>query len=375
MNFDLTEDQVLLAQSLEGYLADRYTPSVQAPGTHWRNFAALGWLGAALPEAVGGSGGGPVETMVVMEAFGRHTVVEPYLAAVLLGAGVLRRGGPAPDIGNGPRPDAALLAGVADGSVQLAVGYAEAQAGFDLHNVLTEAARVEGGWRLDGRKTMVLNARDAHFIIVSARCAGSGIGLFLMPGDAPGLQKRGYATQDGLAAADLVLNGVVVPASALVVQPTRGGAVLEAVVDEASAALCAMALGGMTACLEATVGYLRLRRQFGRPLASFQALQHRMVDMHVALEESRSLVMAATIALQAGQGVRQAVSAAKIHVGEAARLLGEEAVQMHGGIGMTDDYPISPLYKRLLTCATLFGDVDHHVGRYAAELATTGEQP
>ncbi len=373
MNFDLTDEQALLARSLEGYLTDRYTPAVQTPGTHWSDFAALGWLGAALPETAGGSGGGPVETMVVMEALGRHAAIEPYLATVVLGAGLLR-------LADDPASTTALLAGVADGSCQLAVGYAEPQARFDLHDVATKAARVADGWRLDGRKVMVLNAPGAEVLIVSARCTGArrdrdGIGLFLVPRDAPGLHLRSYITQDGLAAADVVLTDVLLPASAQLTGPFRGGAALEAVVDAASAALCAMAVGCMVACLEATTGYLRLRRQFGRPLASFQALQHRLVDMQVALEESRSLVLAATIALEAGHGVRKAVSAAKIHVGEAARLIGEEAVQMHGGIGMTDDYPIGRLYKRLLTCATLFGDVDHHVGRYALELSAVGEQP
>ncbi len=372
MNFDLTDEQALLARSLEDYLADRYKPAVQTPGTHWPGFAALGWLGAALPETAGGSGGGPVETMVVMEALGRHAAVEPYLATVVLGASLLR-------LADDPASTAALLAGVAGGTCQLAVGYAEPQARFDLHDVATRAARVADGWRLDGRKVMVLNAPRAEVLIVSARCAGEqrdqdGIGLFLVPRDAPGLRLRSYITHDGLAAADVVLTELPLPASAQIIKPSRGGAALEGVVDAASAALCAMTVGCMVACLDATTGYLRLRRQFGRPLASFQALQHRVVDMQVALEESRSLVLAATIALEAGHGVRKAVSAAKIHVGEAARLIGEEAVQMHGGIGMTDDYAVGRLYKRLLTCATLFGDVDHHLGRYALEPTLLGEQ-
>lgn len=369
MNFALNDEQVSLERSLEGYLSDRYTRSSAVSGSHWAAFAALGWLGAALPEDVGGSSGGPVETMVVMQAFGRHAVVEPYLATAVLGAEILR-------LADDPELGVPWLSGIADGSRQLAVGYAEPQARFEVHDIATTAVRHADEWRLDGRKLMVLNAPDADAIIVSARTSGgrqdrAGIGLFLIPCDAPGLELRSYVTQDGFAAADLTLSDVRLPLTARLI--SAAGEALEAVIDAASVALCAMAVGCMAACVEATGAYLKLRRQFGRPLASFQALQHRMVDMQIALEESRSLMFAATIALASGHEVRKAVSAAKITVGEAARKIGEEAVQMHGGIGITDEYAIGRFYKRLLTCATLFGDVEYHVGRYASELALMGD--
>jgi alkylation response protein AidB-like acyl-CoA dehydrogenase len=362
MNFDLTEDQRLLQDSVARFLADhcdvetrlRNGGLVSAP--LWRQFAELGWLGVALPEAVGGIGGGAVETMVMMEAFGRSLVVEPYLASVLLGGGLLRRCA-ADD----------LLGRLIEGNLQLAFGFAEPRSRFDLAHVET-VARVDGnGWRLDGAKALVLNADGADLIIVTARL-GAMLGLFLVPRDQAGLTVRPCRTHDGMAAAEVRLDAVRVGRDALLSADAL--ALVEEVVDEASAAIAAEALGAMAVLVEASVEYLKLRRQFGRPLASFQVLQHRLVEMQIELEETRSLVIAATLALEEAPAQRRrAVSAAKIKIGQAGRLIGEEAIQLHGGIGMTEDVKVGHYYKRLLSRATLFGDVDHHVGRYAEALA------
>lgn len=368
MNFDLTEEQALLADSLARYLGqshDQRAAWQDGPSPRrWRDFAELGWLGASLPEALGGSGGGAVETMVIMEAFGRALVVEPYVATVLLGAGTILRAG---DAGRAER----LIQRVTGGGLQLAVAAVEPQARFDLNDVATTAERRGGGWVLSGAKAPALNAPDADLILVSARTGGArrdcdGISLFLVPRDAAGLRLRGFRTQDGLVAGDLRLDEVALDGDALLGPAGQGLDALESVENDAALAVCAMAVGAAEAAVAATAEYLRVRQQFGRPLASFQALQHRVVDMHVLVEELRSLVLAATATAESDDGAarRRAVSAAKIQLGTTARLVGQEAVQMHGGIGMTEEYAIGRYCKRLLACATLFGDADHHLGRY-----------
>lgn len=373
MNFTLSEEQRELGTSVERYLAERYDHEAGwrdgASAGAWSQLAALGITAACLPEPYGGLGGGAVETMLLMQAFGRFLVMEPYLATVVLGAGVIRAAGDAARA-------AAILPALADGNVQLCLAYAEPQGRFDAKDVRTAAHRVPGGWRLDGVKAFALNAPQADTLIVSARVAGerrdrAGICLFLMPRGTPGLGVRAFRTQDGLEAGDLVLDGVTVPEDALLGRLGEAIEILEPVLDEACVAVCAMAVGAMEESLAITADYLRLRQQFGRRLAEFQALQHRLVDMHMALEETRSLVLAAAAALaeEEAPARRRAVAAAKIQAAQAALLIGQDAVQMHGGIGITAEHRIGRYYKRLLTCATLFGDAAHHTGRY--ELVTS----
>jgi alkylation response protein AidB-like acyl-CoA dehydrogenase len=318
----------------------------------------MGLLGLTLPEDQGGFGGGPVETLLVMEQFGRGLVLEPYLATVVLGLGLLRR----------VPGQAALCAEAASGALTLAFAHQERQARHDLHDVAT-AARPEGdGWRLSGAKGVVLHGDSADRLLVSARIAGArrdrdGIGLFLLDPAAPGVTRRGYATQDGLRGAEVVLESA--PAALLAENALP---LIELVVDEAIAALCAEALGAMETLRDLTVDYLKTRQQFGRPIGEFQALQHRAAEMLVATEQARSMAMYAAMMVQGADPAARgtALSAAKALVGKLADQLGKDAIQMHGGIAMTEEYKAGHYFKRLTVIGLLFGDVDHHLRRVVA---------
>jgi alkylation response protein AidB-like acyl-CoA dehydrogenase len=376
MDFDLSDEQRMLEDGLRRFIAERYGPnarrrSVESVGGFsrelWQDFADMGWLGVGVPEAQGGLGGGPVDLMVVMERLGYGLVVEPYLATVVLAGGLLARTG----------DPAQLLVRLAAGEAQLGVAFAEPQARFDLHDVVTRADPVTAGWRLNGSKTLVLNAPNADWLIVVARTSGGqrdaeGLSLFLVPATAPGLEVRPVRTQDDFPAGEVRLSDVVVPAQALLGPKDCALAAIEAAVDAAIMADAAYALGCMEFLLATTADYLKTRKQFGKPLASFQVLQHRLVQMHVALEEARSLVIGGTLALAEAQDDEErlkAVAATKIQVNHAARLIGQESIQMHGGIGMTEALIVGVYYKRLLAVGTLFGDSDHHLGRLADRIA------
>jgi alkylation response protein AidB-like acyl-CoA dehydrogenase len=376
MDFDLNDEQRMLDDGLRRFVAQRYDQkarlqSVQAVGGFsralWKTFAEMGWLGVGLPEEQGGLGGGPVNLMILMERLGHGLVVEPYLASVVLGGGLLARAG----------DPAGLLPRLAAGEIQLAAAVAEPQARFDLHDVVARAQLAGGGWKLNGVKTLVLNAPNADWLIVVARTSGEqrdrdGLSLFLVPAGTAGLEIRTVRTQDDFPAGEVTLSDVRLEASALI--GPRNGALpmIETAVDAAIMADGAYALGCMEFLVATTADYLKVRRQFGKPLATFQVLQHRLVQMHVALEEARSLVMGGTLALEEAESDDdrlRAVSAAKVRVNDAARLIGQEAIQMHGGIGMTEALIVGAYYKRLLSVSTLFGDTDHHLGRLADRLA------
>ena len=368
MDFDLTDEQRLLADSVNRLVADRYGDFEKRKAyradrhgysaANWAAMAEMGLLGLPLSEEQGGFGGGPVEALLVMEAFGRGLVVEPYLATVVLGLGLLRRVGGQDE----------LLAQVAGGELTLALAHQERQARHDLHDVAT-TARAEGeAYILDGAKGVVLHGDGAGRILVSARTAGArrdreGIGLFLLDPAAPGVTRRGYATQDGLRAAEIVLEG----ARATLLAPDALP-LIEQVADEAIAALCAEAVGAMETLRDLTVDYLKTRQQFGQPIGSFQALQHRAADMLVATEQARSMAMyAAMMVRQPDTAARgTALSAAKALIGRLADQLGKEAVQLHGGIAMTEEYKAGHYFKRLAMIGVLFGDVDHHLRRVVA---------
>lgn len=368
MDFDLTEEQRLLAGSVARFVADRYGDAEArkawraAPRgyaeANWAAMAELGLLGLTLPEAQGGFGGGPVETMLVMEQFGRGLVLEPFLATCVLGLGLLRR----------LPGQEALCAEVAAGALTLAFAHQERQARHDLHDIATAARRAGEGWVLAGAKGVVLHGDSAARLLVSARIAGArrdraGIGLFLVDPAAPGVTRRGYATQDGLRAAEIVLEQA--PARLLAEEALP---LIELVAEEAIAALCAEAVGAMEALRELTVEYLRTRRQFGRPIGEFQALQHRAADMLVASEQARSMAIYAAMMLGEPDPAARAValSAAKALVGRLADQLGKEAIQLHGGIGMTEAYKAGHYFKRLAMIGVLFGDTDHHLRRVVA---------
>jgi alkylation response protein AidB-like acyl-CoA dehydrogenase len=380
VDLSYTDDQRLLRESVERVLADRYdvqrrTGYVSEPRGFseelWRIFAELGLLGVPFAERCGGLGGGPVEVMIVMESLGRAMAVEPFLPSVVLAGGVLSRGA-------SPAQQDRLIPRIIDGSLTLALALTEPASGYELSRVATRARRAGDDWILEGAKSVVLGGGSASQMIVPARVSGAeadpaGIGLFLIEGTAAGLERRRYATQDGHNAADLRLTGVRCPRDAVIGDPESGYATLQAVVEEGMAALCAEAIGAMDRLLALTLDFLKTRQQFGQPLGQFQALQHRAVDMFVTLEQARSMALYATLMLSAPEAAERhrAATAAKAHVGAAARRLGQEAVQLHGAIGMTVDYACGVLFKRLTMIDTSLGHARHH----ARELAQLGGLP
>jgi pimeloyl-CoA dehydrogenase small subunit len=371
MDFDLNDDQRLLRDSADRLLDDRYGDFARRQawrreprGWHaanWQAMADVGLLGLPFAEADGGFGGGPVEVMLVMEAFGRALALEPYLATVILGGGAVRLAGDAAQ-------RAAVLPGVIAGATTLAFAHQERQARYDLFDVATTATAGPDGFVLDGGKSVVLHGESADLLVVSARTAGGrrerdGITLFLLDAASPGVTRRGSATQDGLRVAEITLAGVRVGAQAMLGAVHGALPVIEQVVDLASAALCAEAVGAMQALHAMTVDYLKTRQQFGVAIGSFQSLQHRAVDMMIALEQARSMAMYAAMMVEAPDPAvrRVAIAAARVQVGQSARFVGQQAIQLHGGIGMTEDYRAGHYFKRLTMIENCFGDTDHHL--------------
>jgi pimeloyl-CoA dehydrogenase small subunit len=372
MDFDLNDEQRQLKDSVERLLADSYGDLAQRQRYQkepkgyserlWRQYAELGLLAVPFAEQHGGIGQGLTETMLIAEAFGRALVIDPYLATVVLAGGALRHAGNEALLRE-------LVPAIAEGKLTLALAHQERQARYDLADTATTArADGKGGYTLEGDKCVVLHGDSADKLIVTARVSGgraerSGIGLFLVAADADGVTRRSYATQDGMRAADVSLSAVRVSPEAVVAGPDTGLAVLERVVDEAVAALSAEAVGAMAALTELTVEYLKTRKQFGVAIGSFQVLQHKSVDMFVALEQARSMAAYATMmaAEPDARERRKAISAAKVQIGRSARFVGETAVQLHGGIGMTMEYKAGHYFKRLTMIDMAFGDADHHL--------------
>ena len=375
MEFSLTEEQQLLKDSVdrfvrENYPLDRRRALVSGePGyseENWRRMAALGWLGAGVPETYGGSGGGLVETMLLMEAFGVGLVPEPYFPSVVLGGNLVAAAG-------SEARKQALLPALAAGDLKLAFACVEAQAGYDLFDVETTAERRGGGYVVNGAKGVVLGAPTADKIIVCARTAGGsrdrdGIGLFLVDRATDGVRLRGYPTVDGLRAAEVAFGNVVVEEDAVLGDPGDAWPVIEAVAERAIAALCAEAVGAMDVIVRGTAEYLKTRKQFGRPLGTFQVLQHQFADMVIALEEARSMAYAATLRLDEPDAMLRAktISGAKQLIGRNGRLIGQRGIQLHGGMGMTEEMDVGHYFKRLTMIDLMFGDHAYHLKRYAA---------
>jgi pimeloyl-CoA dehydrogenase small subunit len=374
MDFDFSEEQRLLDESVRRLVKDAYDVAkrksyIAEPGgfSHalWARYAELGLLGLPFAESEGGFGGTAVETMIVMESFGRGLVVEPYLASIVLGGGLISLAGSAAQ-------KQAILPLVASGKLLLAFAHGERQARYALADVETTARRDGASWVLSGHKGVVLGGDSAGTLIVSARSAGAsrerdGITLFLVDAKAKGVAIRGYPTVDGLRAAEVTLDGVRVPADAVLGALDGAYPIIERAVDRALAALAAEAVGIMETLNAATLDYLKTRKQFGVPIGSFQALQHRMADMVVEHEQSKSMaVLAALSADLADAGERRRViSAAKVQIGKSGRFIGQQAIQLHGGIGMTDEYLAGHYFKRLTMIDQTFGDADHHLDRFA----------
>jgi pimeloyl-CoA dehydrogenase small subunit len=372
MDFDLSEEQRLLKESVDGLLGssyefdDRKKYMAEKGGwskTVWGKFAEQGLLGLPFSEDDGGFGAGAVETMIVMEALGKALVLEPYLPTVVIAGGFLRRGGSVAQ-------KAEYTPAIIEGSKTFAFAQLEKNSRYDLGDVATSAKKKGDGWVIDGEKFVVLNGEGADVLIVTARTKGgqrdaSGVGVFLVPGNAKGVAKKGYPTQDGLHAADITFTGVEVGADAVIGDPENGLPLIERVVDDARIALCAEAVGLMDESLKSTVEYLKTRKQFGVAIGSFQVLQHRAADMFVAVEQARSMAMFATMAgdFDDARERATAVAAAKVQIGKSLKFVGQQSIQLHGGIGMTMEARIGHYFKRLTMIENTFGDTDYHLRR------------
>jgi len=374
MDFSYSEEQTLLRNSVSKFLADNYDfdafKKISRSETgwspkNWKQFAELGLMAAPLPEAYGGLGGGPVDTMVVMEEFGRHLVVEPFVQTVVVGGGFINHGG-------SEALKQEWLGKIAGGEAVMAFAFAEPQGRYNYADLTTTAKKQGSGYVLNGAKAVVVGAPWADTLIVTARTAGGqrdakGVSVFLVDKNSKGVTARDYPTVDGLRASEIGFENVEVPAANVIGTVDDGLALIERVTDEAIAAHASEAVGAMKVLLDTTVEYTKTRKQFGVPIGKFQVLQHRMVDMFMNYEQSASITLMVTLKLGESDAERKkAASAAKVQIGKAGRFVGQQAVQLHGGMGMTDELNVGHYFKRLTMLDTLFGNVDHHLKRYAS---------
>jgi pimeloyl-CoA dehydrogenase small subunit len=374
MDFSYSEEQTLLRNSVSKYLADKYTfdswrkftrSDLGRDPAHWKQFAELGLLAAPLPEEHGGLGGGAVDAAVVMEEFGKALVVEPYVPTVIIGGGLLKHGG-------SDAQKSEWLNKIAAGETMMAFAFAEPQGRYNLADLTTSAKKQGSGYVLNGQKAVVIGAPWADQLVVTARTAGGqrdtkGVSVLLVDKKAKGVSSRDYPTVDGLRAAEITFENVEVPAANVIGPADDALPLIERVVDEAIAATCAEATGCMKVLVDTTVAYSKQRKQFGVPIGKFQVLQHRMVDMFVNYEQSVSITLMVTLKLDESDAERaKAASAAKVTIGKSGRFVGQSAVQIHGGMGMTDELNVGHYFKRLTMIDALYGNADHHLKRYAA---------
>ncbi len=377
MNFNYSEEQSLISDSLGKLLSDSCSQAarrslIAEEQDHdpeiWSALGELGMLGLPIAEAYEGVGGTAVDTMVAAIEYGRHLSLEPFTASVVLGGGALQLAG-TEDQKN------AFLPGIADGSIRAAVGLLEPESRFDLSSVATRAEPDGDCYRLSGRKTAVIGAPSADILIVSARTSGhaddpEGLTLFLVQPDASGVEIKPYRFADGRTGADIVLENVPVTASDMLGQKNKAADLIEHIADLGTAALCAEALGALEKIIAMTTEYLKVRAQFGRPIGEFQALQHQLAEMTIDFEHAKSLVFEAAMTADSPDARlrKKAVSAAKVYLGERGRVICQNAIQMHGGIGMTDEYELGDYVKRAMVAEKAFGDTDHHLERYARQM-------
>jgi alkylation response protein AidB-like acyl-CoA dehydrogenase len=372
MDFSISEEQAMLADSVSRFITNDYdfeqrqkiaASDVGYSNAHWQTFAELGFTAVPFAEDDGGLDGGPVELMLMMEQFGRGLVVEPFLANIVLAGGILRR------LASAQQKQQWLLP-VIDGSSQATLAFAEPQSRFDISDIRMTANKRSGKFTLNGHKTFVPNGGNADILIVPARTSGeptdeNGISLFVVAADAAGVKRKSYATVDGHHAADIEFKAVTVGADRLLGELGKGFQALQATIDEATLAVSAEAIGIMRIMHDKTVEYAKNRVQFGVPIGSFQALQHRMVETLMLCEQSHSLLLWTVMTnIAGGADVRRAISALKYQVGTAAINVGREAVQMHGGMGVSWEMDIAHYFKRLTAIDLLFGNADYHLDRY-----------
>jgi alkylation response protein AidB-like acyl-CoA dehydrogenase len=372
MDFNFDQEQLQFADALKRWIGRDYNFETRRGIIHsdtgtsdaaWATLAELGMTALPVPEVHGGFNGNAVDMFVVMQELGRGLVVEPYFATVL-GAEFLRLAG-----GRGE-----LLERIATGELKLACALGERQSRHDMFDIATRAVANADGWTLDGEKKVVIHGAQAGMLVVSARTGGEqrgqdGVSLFVLPADTAGITVTDYRTLDGQRAADVRFENVLVPRSGLLAEEGKGADILDAALDYGAGLLCAEALGAMEAIFEATLEYLKTRQQFGAPIGKFQALQHRMADMYIHLEQARSMALMAAVKLGSTDATerRRAVSAAKYRINQAARFVGQQAVQLHGGMGVTDELPAAHYFKRLATIELTLGDSDHHLARFIAQ--------
>ncbi len=373
MDFSFNEIQTMLDDSIEKFIANdydfetrqKYAASEMGYSAEvWQTFAELGWTAVPFSEEDGGFGGGPIDLMVLMLRFGKGLVVEPYLANIVLAGGVLRRAASAEQKQRWLHP-------IIAGELQSALAYAEPQSRYNIADIRTIASPDGDGWALSGRKGVVFNGGNADLLIVPARTSGEqtdedGITLFAVSADSKGLNVRSYPTVDGQQAAEIALDNVQVDGAAVIGEPGKGFKVLDATIDDARLAVCAEAVGIMQVMTDKTVEYSKNRMQFGVPIGSFQALQHRMVDMFTDCEQSYSLLLWATMLAEQGDAdAKRAISSIKYQVGTVGRKVGQEAVQIHGGMGVSWEVDIAHYFKRLTTIDQIFGNADWHLDALA----------
>jgi pimeloyl-CoA dehydrogenase small subunit len=374
MDFEFTDEQRLLRDSVDRLLADHYdfaqrrgylTEPEGWSSALWSRYAEQGLLGLPFAEEYGGFGGGPVDVMLVMEAFGRVLALEPYLATVVLGGTALRLAG-------SEAQQSAILPQIAEGHMTLAFAHGERQARYDLTDVLTTAKPTTRGWVIDGAKSVVAHGDGADRLVVSARIAGEredpeGIGLFLVDAKANGVARRSYPMRDGTRAAEIALNGVEIARDHVLGEPGNALPVIERVIEAGIAATSAEAVGAMEAMHAMTLEYLKTRQQFGKPIGQNQVLQHRSAEMLIALEQGRSMAMLAAMMVDEPDSEERAhnIAMAKVGVGQASRFVAQNAVQLHGGIGMTEEYAVGHYFRRVMVIEHMFGDPAHHLSRLA----------
>ena len=372
MNFELSEEQKMIQQNVERFVQENYDLpkrvelSSQDPGyskDYWNSMAELGWLGLPFIEEDGGFGGNQIDTLVIMEQFGKGLVLEPFLANVVLGGGAIQMGG-SEELKN------EMLSSLIEGSKQLTLAYAEQQSRFDLEDVATSARQEGDKYIINGQKSMVLNAESSDHIVVVTRTNGGqvdeeGITLFLVDSDSKGLERNNFPTVDGLRASEITFDNVEVNSERMIGDLNKGFIILRTITNNAILALCAEAVGAMEVLYKDTVEYTQQREQFDHPLSDFQVLQHRMVDMFMEYEQCKSLLFRATMeTIQDPDMAQRTIHALKHLIGKSGIFVGENAVQLHGGMGVTEELRVGHFFKRLLVIDSQFGNADFHLDKF-----------
>ena len=374
MDFTFNEEQTLIQDQVDQFVQKEYDWETRQSLSNsdlgfgednWKKFAELGWLGISVSQESGGFGGSAIESMLIMEAFGKGLVVEPFLETMIMSGGILDNHG-------SDQQKSSVLEPAIAGEMQLALAYAEPQSRFNLSDVVTEAKEKDENFILNGYKSVVMNGPSADKIIVSARTSGSqmeeeGISLFIVDAGSEGLNRTNYKTVDGKRASDITIENLSVPKENIIGQINSGFKILDSAIDTAILAISAEAVGAMEVLYKTTVEYTKTREQFGTAIGKFQVLQHRMVDMFMEYEQCKSLLYMATMKHEEGSAdAKKAISGLKYQVGKAGKFIGQQAVQLHGGMGVTDELNVGHYFKRLTTVGTIFGNTDYHLKKYTS---------